>query len=47
LCCTKEKRIVKDKKTEKDYKKQNITKLTTFTINITFYNYHASIVFSN
>ena len=38
LCCIEEKRIVKDKKTEKDYKKQNITKLKTSIINVICFN---------
>ena len=39
-CCIEEKRTVKDRKTKKDYKEQNITKLTTSTINVTFCNFH-------
>ena len=38
LCCIEEKRIVKDKKTEKDYKKQNVTKLKTSIINVICFN---------
>ena len=37
-CCIEEKRIVKDKKTEKDYKKQNVTKLKTSIINVICFN---------
>ena len=46
-CCTEEKRTVKDRKTKKDYKKQNITKLTTSTINFKSINLNKFIQGTN